>query len=609
MPNLSLTLPETTQSILRPIVIDLVKQIQEITKISNTTEILFPGDIGKAITAGSDINSETNRDAKFSSTRRTYIEVEENYNLDAINSTAVTYNEHIPVFIDEKLRVKIAPVYASTDLVINFKHRCTSKTEAFKWRDDIRMRVSQMRDINLHSITYHYALPLELLIILQTIYEKRESNLGYGQTFPEYITTHSSDRLTLIGDLVNQDARLAISETQTRIIGIFGFDAIPEKPERDDANGTWSVEFSYKLSYEKPIACNMRYPVIVHNQLLPAPYTFFTDKSYDLDKVRKTFTKSLHALNSFESDTTMNARVNPNAIIRLPEFDDYNIPSVPIGTGTVFLALSQVEEDKRTLLNLNELGDIVLDKDILDFIRNGEYRYIGNLYKSMIHVSLYRNEHLTTSGSLICDENLNIKAIADLDLRDQYRVRLSVVIDLTLLKKEIIDRIKTTPKALVKIVGSMNEILRDHVDFVNLGDKTSISNNEFDTIYRILTGYGYDNGHGMTRDQYFGEGRNIQNWPYRGVSSFSQGGNLSSQQTTINQNNQIQNSNPDYNGAIPYQPGALTPRANPLSSNYKYSSNNFLADLDPRVVENYRRNRINMNSTQVLGIVAIHKER
>lgn len=567
MPNISLVLPDTTQSISRPIIFDIIGQIQDITKIRKDAKIYFSGDIARQQTPGTSIDSTDERFASFNSNNIVFIEADEDYDHDTLATTAVTRREHIPVFIDPLLDIRLTPVYVTTNVTINFKFRCLSKNEALRWRDDMRMRISMLRDINLHTLTYHYLLPLDVLMMLKAIHETKEVVEPYNESYEEFITRNSTDRLTLIGDLVNQDARLGISEKQSRIVGIYNFDAVPEKIERND-NGTYEISFSYKFSYEKPIACNFRYPVMVHNNLLPSVYTDFTNKTYDLYQVDKSWTKSLGALSGFESDTIMDNRITPNFLLRLPEFDDYQIPSCPVGTGSLFLALCEVDTtDKRTVLNLTELGDVVLDQDILNFIRDVEYPYMGNLYKSIFHLSLYRNNDLTVSGSLSVDAQLNVKAVADLTLRNQHRVRFAIVTDLTLLPREALDRLRRYPKVLTKVIESMNELFKNHPDFVNLGNKRYITELEFSPIYAMLTGYAMDNGQGSSRGQYYGDGLRVNGWPRNGSSN--------------DMRNQLD------------------------GRRWKGYTSPAFADIDPLLVEQYRRNRIGSNTVSVTGIVAI----
>ncbi len=557
MPNISLTLPETTQSISRPVVLDIIGQLQAITKINPATKVFFAGDIKKMQTPGTSIDSNDERFAMFNTNNIIFIEVEEDFDHDTVGCMAVTRPEQHPVFLDQALDVAITPVYATTNMTISFRYRCISKTEALRWRDDIRLRVSQLRDINIHDLTYHYLLPLETLVLLKFIHETKELVEPYNETYEEFIIRNSSTRLTVIGDLVGQDARLAISETQCRVVGIYNWDILPEKPEREE-NGAWTVSFSYKFNFEKPIACHMRYPIMVHNNLLPSYYTLFTNGEKDLYHDPKYYTLSLGALAGFEQDTTLDHRRSHDPIIRLPRFDDFEIKHVPTGTGTAIIALCQVDEDKRSLLNLRELGDMVLDEDVLNFIRDVEYPYITSLYKSIIHVSLYRNQHLTYTDMLSCDNTLLIKATENLDLRNNYRLRLSLITDLTLLPWEALDRLRRYPKVLVKIIACMNELLRDHPDFVNLGHKSRITELEFSPIYAVLTGLNYDNGRGHSRGSFYGEGIRVNGWPNKGHNSYNK---------------------------------------------------TLFKDIDPRLVAQYRNNRTGFNTVMPTGIISIQQSK
>lgn len=594
MPNVNVALPETSQTILRPAVLDIVKQVQEITKIDPKSKIQFPGDIQTMQTAGTEIGTTQNRSAIFGSDKYTFIEVEEDYDLDGLGSTSVDGKGNYPVFLDEKLGVSLSPIYASYKVTINFKYRCPSKTEALKWRDDMRIRVSQMRDINLHNITYTYFLPLELLVLIKIIYEKRENYLGYGQSFQEYFISNSSDRLKLISDTVGKDTRLGIAETQGRIQGMYGFEGMPEKPERDDTNGSWTISFSYNFTYDKPIGCNMIYPVMVHNQLLPIGYTHYYNKSVDLDKINKEVRGSKVALFAFESDTIMNTSINPLPYIRLPEFDDYVIPGTPRGTGTAIMALCEVDtNDKKTLLNLNELGSLVMDKDILQFIKEVEYPYICKLYKSIINISLYRNKQPTYTTTIDSDNLLNIKAVNALDLRNQYRVRIAIVTDLTMLPKQAIDRLKRYPKAFVKLIGAINELLRNHPDLIRLADKEIISNLDFSNVYAILTGMRYNNGSGESTGLYYNQGIGANEWPY-----MSDGGNYYAV-------SKVSDVRLLREGFIA---GASNVRGSSNTRNTTYRNYAF-RDLDPNVVENYRANNVSKNIVMTTGIVALSRDK
>lgn len=548
MPNISLTLPETEQSVTRPIVINLVKQLQEITKVNKDAKIFYQGDSQKMHTPGSTINDKDN-EARFETGDYLFIEVDEDFDKEAILTTPVANGYIQSIYLDDSINAYIKPVYAPTTISINFKYRCTSKSEAKRWRDDIRMKLSQNTDLNIHTLTYQYILPAEILAVLMTIHHKREEVLPYNQTFQQYIVSHFTDRLSIVSDLVNNDYRLTIAETQTRIIGLYDFSDLPEKPEKGD-NGTWTVQMNYKITYDKPIACNMRYPVIVHNQLLPPLYVDFVNNDFNYDDKELYAPGDIASMHSFQIDTLNRLRRNNDYKITIPEFDDYILPTIPTGTGTVFTALCEVDTDNKTLLNLLELGDYEIDNDILEFIIQSERPYIVQMYKSILNLDIYRNNQLSDRRNLELDINLNLKSKNELNLRHEHRVRFSITVDLTLLDIDAIRRLRKYPKAFVKIIAAMNELLRHNPDFNNLGNEKYISEYHFNAIYRLLTGFSYNNGTGIG-NHYYGSGRNINNWPNRG------------------------------------------------------EVHRFLDGIDPRLVENYRRNKVGMNTVMVTGIIGL----
>lgn len=509
MPNVSVTLPETQQSVSRPIIYSIISDLEDITKISKDVRIIYPGDSGRIAQPSSTIDDTNDRSALLGSHRYVFIEVDEDYDKDIVGATAVAQLEYIPVFIDDALGVFIAPIYASSNVTINFKYRTNSKTEAERWRDDMRIKISQLRDINIHSVVYHYLVPKPFIELLETIYEYRERIAGYGNTIAEYIVEKSTDRLTLVGSVDGNHRELAISETQTRIIGRFDWDTLPDKPEKDTENGAWTIGFSYKFSYDKPVACNMRYPIIVHNRLLPAQYTVIDHQENNSDYNNMAYSVSLSALSYFEQQRQVSQYLNTDSLIKLPAHDDYIAKHRPPGTGDVFYALCEVDEvDRIALMNLNELGGLVINRDILDFIIQSEYPYLTKLYNSIIYVSLYRGEYPASDGTISCSNTLDISATNPLNLRLQHRVRFSLVTDLTKLTIDAINRLLKYPKAFVAIINAINEILRDNPGVASLGDKRYITQSDFSDIYRILTGVNFYQSRNMKvyprgREYYF----------------------------------------------------------------------------------------------------------
>jgi hypothetical protein len=466
--------------------------VQQITKIDDKTKIFYPGDSQRMQQPGSNIDDK-NRDAQMQSNKILFIEVEEDYNLESLSSTAVNYIEHLPIFNDDVLHVTIRPIYVSTAITINFKFRTQSKAEALRWRDDIRVRVSSLRDINLHNLTYHYLLPRPFDALLREIYSLRETVAGYGDTYEEYIISNATDRLTAIGDLANKETRLAVSETQARVVGIFGFDGVPERPERDDTSGTWTINFSYKFTYERPAACSIRYPVIVHNQLLPEAYTDYVKDVNDPDNRDNSFPLSLKALNYFEATTQYKRHLNPNPVINIPSFDQFSPDTIIPGSATAFYVLCTFDESVPNLLvNLKELGDIILDEDIMAFLLESEVPYITKTYRSILHLDMYHGGCLQSDGCITCDTDGNVLLAGTPNLRLEHRVRLSIIADTAMLTKEALERLRGYPRALAKILIATNESLASHPKLIEMIQRNYITEYDYREFFRYLQGVQYN---------------------------------------------------------------------------------------------------------------------
>lgn len=483
-----LTIPNVTQSVQRPIVLDIVEQVKAITKINESTDVYFMNDEGYAQSAGSGIASAS-RDPRFTAQRMVMIEVESNTNLDNLATSVSNREEHIPIFEDEKLGFIVRPIYESTDVRINFKYRTISKQEAKRWKDDISIRVSAMRDMFVHNIHYHYGLPPQIWNLLGDIHSKREMNHGYGETFGEYIDRLSKGRLTVVAEGTGTNTLPVISEKANRIIGLFDFDAIPEKSEYEEDSGTYLISFTYKFTYDCPVGCNAVYPIMVHNQYLDDQFIVDTTTYPRLDIVPKVFSQSGYAYHRFESDTTID-RIRPHdPYIRIPSIDDYIMPITHTGTATAILLLMSMSENgkEQSLFNLEDMGEIQIDEYLMQFIREVEYPYMTKLYYSIFHLSLLEDRQLCDPSRLSVNQRLDVICHKEIDVRKTYRVRVALVVDLSLLHISALERLSKYPKAFVKFFNAANKLLRSSADFQRLGDQNYISQAQINVI-RILLG-------------------------------------------------------------------------------------------------------------------------
>lgn len=464
MPNIVSPISQLHWTVERPIVFEIARQIMAMTGISSKTPITFYGDEEKTSQAGSTVEA-THPENKWPYDERVYIEVSEDYDPDSIGSTAVTRFEHPAYIQDDAIGLSLRPVYVRTVLTISFKYRARDKVQAVRWRNERRIKSSQIQDSMMHELTYHYCIPPDQLDIVKEIYRLRENISGYGQTYNDYLTSIATRNVGLVTNQAMSDAAWVVNEQQIRVVGIWDYAGAPEKAEKEGDADAWSVSFSHKVEYHKPIGSQIKYPLIVHNQLVGDDYRPGPVKVIENYYARRSI--SGEYMKGFETDS-MALALRGDTGVTLPAFDDWIPKSVLPSTVRVFTAASLVDPTSpRVLFNLGDLGDYQLIPEIQDWIRAGEWRWLGRDYLSILSLTLYKDLTQMPSGSLSVDANLNVVASADMDLRHVYHVRLGLVTNFNYLSTPALQRLQglEISKTLVRVINtsmrSLNAARRD----------------------------------------------------------------------------------------------------------------------------------------------------
>jgi hypothetical protein len=454
--SINIPLSDTLQTVERPVIFDVIRKVQEITQISSKTPIRFYGEDARAAQFNSTITKDLLTDNLWPHTENLTIEIEEDHDPDRMVSTAVKTAENALIFYDKELDIGIKPVYSSSIIRIHFTYKAVDKNDATRWRNEIRTRYSMMRDINLHDISYSYHLPEVYIAILKELYRLRQNVAGYDtDTFESWFTKHMTNRASIVTNMSGNHGIWAIAETQCRVQGQFEFEGVPEKPTRDDEPNLWVTNFTYIFRYDKPINSVMVYPHVIHQQVLSTKYREDT-AAYSYQALWKTYATSQENFAKFESDTKDRLYLS-NRGLNIPAFDNFSPNSVMASTVRVATVLSIIsEQDKRTLFNLNDLGDFNLKQEVLDFIKNSEYQYMTRPYGSILQLSVYEDQRIKDQSLIAIDSDLTVHATTDLDLRKTYRVRLSLVTNLSYLNTDALIRLKKNPVVAAILFNAIN---------------------------------------------------------------------------------------------------------------------------------------------------------
>lgn len=485
MPRIKLMVPETDSTIVRPVVNEIARQLMDMTGISqDTAQIFYPRESGKIAQPGSTLTGDALPNT-LPFDEKVAIEVQEEYLEDSLAGISVHRPENRLIFLDNDLDTVLRPVYVMSTMTLNFRYRAVDETKAMQWRDEIYMRMALLEQPHLMQVSYNFAIPDAMVIILQEIHKLREATNGYGQDWPTYFNDNSSKLLSVLSNLAGQEKVLAMSETQVRIPAVFDFAGAPEKGNREDGGEAWTISFSYKFQYAKAIACEMVYPLVVHNTPLPDIF----GKSYspnDPNRQLVSFSASSGALAQFEVGSWLQPEATRQGY-SIPAFDEF-IPHYRMpNTQRVFTAIVLIDEQNpEVLMNLSNIDpEFELRPDVLAFLKD-EAPSLAKPYMSLFHVSLYRNLDLLPHTALEVDFNLNVKATRLLSLRNYYHVRLSMVTDLRQMDRDALDRARSHGSALIEILKAIDPSLESRGLLPPVNKQNYITRADLEQVVRVI---------------------------------------------------------------------------------------------------------------------------
>lgn len=431
MPKSLTTHPDINHSFVRPVIFDIARQVLKWTGQSPEIPILFTGESEVAYQPNSTIDAEK-RSIRLPSDLKFYIEIEEDYNIDKLLSIATLQDENQPYFHDKQLGVALRPIYSPAIIRLNFKLRDTDSNRIRRWRDDMRLRISQGRDHRQHVITYYYLVPHEYQKMLKHFHELRENNAPYGDSYEQWLFGNSVESVTELVTMAGSQPQLVVTETASRVIGHFDFD-VPEKAQKENETSAHSIAFSYIIHCDIPLGTAASYPPVVHNQHIDMRYIPKREDNTP-EMVASRGSVSTVALRYFEKD--VQNRPTYETGYRIPYYNDYRVAAEPDRCIRVLSALASLEVDEHgvqvPLLNFRELKGEVYNDAWLRLLKN-ESKRINRYTYSYVYVAVTEDNEILHHSRYKVTEDLDVVLTSPGDLRKMYHVAMYLLRDPTMI--------------------------------------------------------------------------------------------------------------------------------------------------------------------------------
>lgn len=486
MPRAILELNDTWASVTRPVAVEASRHICKLMGLEKDTDVLFQGPTQTALLNGSALENGNFDPARFKQTRRVFIQVAEEYAEDELLNMPTFKPETVSIFEDPSLELRIQTLYSKMEMTITLKFRAESQVSAERWRNLMRRKVAEGRGAGFHSLEYYYAMPDKVVMMLTDIHTLRENQAEYGEDIQTYLKKCFTPKATTLTDMVGGNPEIAIKELQTYALGRFDFDT-PPKEEKGEDGAIWEVSVDYKLYYDKPISLSLYYPLLVHNQLIPQHWIRQCE-AYRAESAYEAPSFSQHAFNRLKVAMGAPEYMRPISGAHYPVYDDWLPVLGQNQTSTIIRILIMVSPtDRRDVCNLTNLGPYNIHPLLLPYIRENP-NYMRFSMDSPFVVELFQNDDRVDPESITIDDDLNVRTTFDMSLRFTYRLRISLVNNLTILTSDAIERLRKSGALALAILTALEPRLEEWGYLPTMASDGSLPRDEFwRAIGRIRT--------------------------------------------------------------------------------------------------------------------------
>lgn len=464
MPRRIDMIPDKQDSIIRPVAIQVARQLMKILNIPEEVTLFFPGIWEEGIQTGSAVNSQQNDPSTFKYSKRFQIEVTEKAVEDRVMATAVHRRENHAIFLDKALSVAIYPITVGTQMEFNITYRAKTRTEAKKFRDDILVHFGEGRSDYFHELDYHYNIPYDQMDLLKDIHALREAKSGYGESLETWINEHITDRATNTATIIGSQKKVSIREKQISPTGFFDFAGAPEEGTKDREGATINVEFRYTLTYDQVVGCVVQYPLSIHGQ-------FIGDRWYSMPNASGTIIAPIRrnrapSLSRGYFDVIAHQTPNWERLqyepVKTPYFDDWKPDyRLPFTTCLIQAMVGVDAATPRTLFNIDDIEDFKFDYVIKEFLMS-EAAYACDFKNSIFHCALYEDYNPMDDAALRLQPDLTFVGGRDLDPRKQYHIQISLLHTLNSLSYGARERLRNSGEAGVRILEWLQQNLRGY---------------------------------------------------------------------------------------------------------------------------------------------------
>lgn len=473
MPYAHRTIPEIHKTVVRPVVAEVVKDILKVMRINNEMPIEYLGSMSNLIPRKASIDGATEEENIFTTGQRVTISVSDEYtDMNLLSEPILKQNAPL-IFKDEAVKTFVYPVYHQREFSVDITLHAPDRVTVGRWLRNIKSRVSSLVVNSLHHVDYSYNIPIEIMVLLMDVHNRRERIAGYGDNTAEWFNKHFTKKFSFVVNQAGKGATPVIRESQIKVMGNYSFGmSTPKKERKSDMNGGWEISFTYKFWLDVPEEVVISFPLLVHQTLLDQKFIDYSLPEW-VDVYRSNESYSEHVLSYFNSNRTIPHPLDINPGIPIPACDDWlrDIPQHKYFRDC-FRILLIMEEGNTTLCNLAQLGDYAFTDLTLKYLRGTYNKIVGEYFRNVFHLSVWRWNNLQDFFEVKTTPDLDVLFTGPINMRDTYHLLIEIVTDLSTLTddalRDLTEHWDFTNELIDKMYpGDYDKLTKDDIGNIN----------------------------------------------------------------------------------------------------------------------------------------------
>lgn len=461
MPGLVYPVPELEEAIVRPVVLQVVKALNETLGIDPKTRLLYRGDSLQIPHPKSGTSARGLYLPNLDDGGKLEVELEETYTEDNIQSQSVDTRNLKPLFEDASGNWLVRDVHALADCTLNFVYRTKDRTEADKFRSHVYTRLARGFTQTMVDCNISFPLSNQVLATMMQFwvnYNNLASKLNEPTiSFTEFLDSTCKQKYSVESNLSGKHRTVVLPRTIGGIAITLESKEI-SKPTDPDPSGVYRVSFSVNFRYNKPINFFIRYPIFMYNSLLNVKYFDVNlDRNYVATIPTENSDTFLSLYQDRENAKRKAARGYPG--IYLPGCDDWidQMKNYKRSEMVIQWLIAVDVEDNSLIYDLNKLSEdgLEMHPDFMSYVQQYREDFFTTKFLPLFFVFFEGTTELTPSDFYI-DENLCIRAKEHLNPKRNYHLQLRLQLNLDLLPDTVVEEMCNEGTFLVDICRAIS---------------------------------------------------------------------------------------------------------------------------------------------------------